>query len=209
MSADPDLLALWTRGWALTRGVAAPVFDAGGWLIEVGQPDQLRRYVFAQAGEAVAARARAIGEPFVLLKVCDAAEAVRPLLPDRWAIQPPGFMMTLDRPMDGRGPPNGYGPVFETVGAVTFCRIVDATGTEAAQGRAVRIQNRIVYDRIVVGPDHRRRGLGSAVMRALESVMTGNRASRGVLVATPEGRALYEFLGWLLHSPYTTAFIPG
>ncbi|CAN5219449.1 hypothetical protein BH10PSE2_BH10PSE2_12520 [soil metagenome] len=36
MSADPELLAVWTRGWALTRGVTVPTRDDGGWRIEVG-----------------------------------------------------------------------------------------------------------------------------------------------------------------------------
>ena len=36
MIVDPDILADWTRGWALTRGVAPPVAeDDGAWRIEV------------------------------------------------------------------------------------------------------------------------------------------------------------------------------
>ena len=42
MGADSELLSLWTRGWALTRGVAPPLWDDGGWRIEVGADDQLQ-----------------------------------------------------------------------------------------------------------------------------------------------------------------------
>lgn len=45
-------------------------------------------------------------------------------------------------------------------------------------------------------------------MMKLEAIGREKGAVRGVLVATPDGRALYESLGWELHSPYTTAVIP-
>jgi hypothetical protein len=108
MSADPELLAIWVRGWARTRGVAAPVRDGDAWRVDVGHSDQIARYVYADAIQAVAARAAEIREPFILLKVCAEAEAVRPLLDARWAIRPPGFMMTLAGTMGRPEAPTGY-----------------------------------------------------------------------------------------------------
>jgi hypothetical protein len=46
-------------------------------------------------------------------------------------------------------------------------------------------------------------------MSALGEAANRAGASRWLLVATPEGRALYETLGWEVHAPYTSAFIPG
>lgn len=208
MSADPDLLATWTRGWALTRGVPPPVQDDGGWRIEVGQDDQLRRYVFADVGDAVLRRAAAVSEPRIFLKVCAEAAAVRALLPHGWSLRPPGFLMTLDGAMsEGPRLPKGYTTKLSREGVVTFCSIRDASGAEAARGRFVIVDGRVVYDRIAVEPDHRRLGLGSHVMRSLETAGGGPR--RAVLVATEAGQALYRTLGWRLHSPYTTAVIPG
>jgi hypothetical protein len=46
-------------------------------------------------------------------------------------------------------------------------------------------------------------------MKALEAIARKAGATQGVLVATSDGRALYEALGWQLHSLYTTAVIPG
>lgn len=208
MSADPDLLAIWTRGWALTRGVAPPLWDAGGWRIEVGQADQVRRFVFADADEAAARCAAGITGANVFLKVCAEEATVRALLPGGWVLRPPGFMMTLDGPMPaGAAPDNACTTTVSQAGPVTFCDIRTASGEEAARGRAVIVDDRVIYDRIAVAPDHRRRGLGGQVMRALESATGG--PGRGVLVATEDGQALYRRLGWRLHSPYTTAVIPG
>lgn len=217
MSTDSDLLALWTRGWALTRGVAPPVWDDGGWRIEVGAEDQLRRYVFAEAGEAVACRAAEITEPHVFLKVCADEATVRPLLPSRWTLRPPGFLMTLDgamtagKMMGGPARDDGYrieiGPDVRPGGGLVFCTVRDAAGAEAGRGRAVVVDERVVYDRILVEPAHQRRGLGGRIMRALETA-TGS-LGKGALVATADGQALYRTLGWRTRSPYTTAVITG
>ena len=206
MSADPELLALWTRGWALTRGVSAPVWDEGGWRIEVGAPDQLRRFVFAEADGRVSERAALVREPNVFLKVCAEASDVQPLLPTGWLIRTPGFLMTLEGQMPRGRAPDGIETVFETVGGVLFCRLA-LDGAEAARGRAVVVDGVTIFDRIAVDEAWRRRGLGREVMRRLQ-VETGSDR-RGVLVATRDGRALYETLGWRLHSAYTTAASPG
>jgi len=55
-----------------------------------------------------------------------------------------------------------------------------------------------VFDRIWTSPDHRRRGLGSLVMRHLTSEALGadDELERGLLVASPDGQKLYGHLGW-------------
>ena len=205
---DPDLIDVWSRGWALTRGAAAPVEDDGGWRIEVGQPDHLRRFVFARADRAVRARAAKVEEPFVLLKVCDPEAEVRALLDDRWWVQRTGHVMRLDQPMGRVHAPSAYVPVLTVEQGVTHCRFQTATGSEAARGRAVRIDDAVIFDRIAVEPEHRRRGLGGAVMRALQAAVAGPDLTLGLLVATDEGRALYETLGWRALSDYVTAQLP-
>jgi len=207
MSADPDLLATWTRGWALTRGAPAPVRDGLGWRIDVGQPDQIVRYIHADADETVRRRAAAIREPFVFLKICADAEAVRPLLDDRWVLPPPGFMMTLSASMGAaETAPAGYRLDIEP-GPVAFVRFLDTEGEEAARGRVTVVDGRIIFDRIATAPAHRRRGLASRLMRVLEAIGRERGGREGVLVATEAGRALYGRLGWRLHAPYTTAVI--
>ena len=248
--ADPALVEIWAQGWALTREVAPPVAVPGGWRIEVGLPDQVRRFVYPAAGEAVAERGRSIDQPFELIKVATLRDAVRPLLDDRWVLGPSAYMMTrqpfaaapsgapcenLPLPFGervGRGaatndtarghpspqpsPLRGEGevaPVYHlTLEAIsshlTLTTILTRDADLAASGRLGLVGDVAIYDRIRVQDAHQRRGLGRALMIALGEVANRAGAARWVLVATPEGRALYETLGWAVHAHYTTAFIP-
>ncbi|MCB5911191.1 GNAT family N-acetyltransferase [Streptomyces pinistramenti] len=65
-----------------------------------------------------------------------------------------------------------------------------------------------VFDMIGTAAGHRRRGLGRLVMAALAARAAAAGATQGVLVASPEGRALYEALGWELRAPVTAAVRP-
>lgn len=206
MAADANLLKQWARGWARTRGVGAPIRDGAAWRIEVGAPDQVRRFVFADLSDEVASRAHAIREPWVMLKVCADTDQVRNVLPARWTLRPAGHFMAIDRPMDAGAMTETHAQIAVADG-VTFCRMTDPDGQIIAEGRAVRVDDRVIYDRILVGEQHRRRGLGGRVMRALQTAVAPDLP--GLLVATAEGRALYETLGWSLHSPYATAVIEG
>ena len=77
----------------------------------------------------------------------------------------------------------------------------------AATGHLALTQGRAIYDRIRTEPAHQRRGLGRALMHALQGLAHAHGRQAGVLVATPEGRRLYESLGWRLHAPWATAVI--
>jgi GNAT superfamily N-acetyltransferase len=208
--ADPALVAIWAQGWALTREVAPPVAVPGGWRIEVGLPDQRRRFIYPHAGEAVAARSEAVDQPFELIKVATSADKVEPLLGKAWAIGAPGYMMTCTPVATAAfHHASDYRLVLEAVADhVTVATIRSTAGELAASGRVGLVGDVAIYDRIRVQDAHQRRGLGRALMMALGEVANRARASRWVLVATPEGRALYETLGWAVHTPYTTAFIP-
>src|SRR3546814_18804935 len=90
--------------------------------------------------------------------------------------------------------PGGY--VFDvTKGAISGVRAFDPAGNEATIGRVVVVDGFAIYDRIETRPEHRGRGLARAVMMKLEAIGREKGAVRGVLVATPDGRALYEGLG--------------
>ena len=207
--ADPELVEIWVQGWALTREVAPPLPVPGGWRIEVGLADQVRRFVYPDASEAVADRARAIEQPFEPIKVATSADALRPLLDDRWTFGPPGYMMTRD---PHPAPPCDVSPYRLTLEAVadklTLATILTPADELAASGRVGLVGDVAIYDRIRVHDAHQRRGLGRALMIALGDVANRAGAARWVLVATPEGRGLYEALGWAVHTPYTSAFIP-
>ncbi|MEO5493192.1 MAG: GNAT family N-acetyltransferase [Sphingomonas sp.] len=208
-AADPSLIARWAEAWAISRDATPPVARDGGLYIHVGQPEQIGRYIFASLDRApIRDLAARIDRPLLNLKVCAPAGAVRPLLPANWEIATPGYMMTapvaamLDRPPIL---PDGLTLYLARDGAVTFATVTDPAGDEAARGRIIAMDDLVVFDRIRTTDPHQRRGLATAIMRALaaQADMFGIRDA--MLCATPPGRALYESLGWSLHSDYTTA----
>ncbi len=207
--ADPVLIARWVEAWAISRGAAMPVARDGGLYIHVGQPEQVGRYIFARFDhESIRTLAARIDQPLLYLKICASADAVRPLLPLGWEIATPGYMMTAPiAAMLDRVPalPRGFITYITREDQITFATVTDPTGDEAAHGRIVAMGDLVVFDRIRTADAHQRRGLGSAIMRTLaaEADMLGIRDA--ILCATPPGRALYEHLGWSLHSDYTTA----
>jgi GNAT superfamily N-acetyltransferase len=208
--ALPDLLEAWTLGWTRTRGTSPPVARDGGQYVEVGLPEHRARYVFAAASEDFRRVARDIAEPWIMLKVgAPDAEAVDGL-PSRWALQAPGFLMDMPIATSlSPSPPEGYRLAILREGLMTVARIISASGETAASGRAALADQVVVFDQIVTHEDHRRRGLGRVVMGALQDACRRDGGARGVLVATPDGRALYESLGWTTRAPIATLMIPG
>lgn len=209
MAADPDLIALFVRGWSMTRAVAAPVAAHGGYYIHVGQPDQKARYVFAALDAPVLTDlAASIREPWVYLKVCETPDRVRPLLPATWQIrEPPTFMMTTALHAAIPTLPQGYVLTVNAEGPLLRCRIMH-DGAEAARGRIALLGDTVLFDQIVTDDSHRRRGLGRALMQALSNAALERGAFDGLLCATEMGRALYQSIGWTAHAPYTSAVIP-
>lgn len=209
MRADPHIVATWIKGWTLARETTSPTPYKGGFRVDVGWPEQKARYVFPAIVPAIGELVSSINEPWVFLKACASPDALQAILPPRWTIQRPGYMMTNAGPMASNSALSEGYRLDATRGTISVVRAFDPTGNEAAIGRVVVVDGFAIYDRIETRPEHRRRGLARAVMQALETIAREKGAVRGVLVATPDGRALYESLDWELHSPYTTAVIPG
>ncbi|WP_311137702.1 GNAT family N-acetyltransferase [Streptomyces sp. I6] len=63
-----------------------------------------------------------------------------------------------------------------------------------------------VIDQIETAAEHRRKGLGSLVMRTLQHSAAERGATSGVLGGTPGGRALYESLGWRAIAPLVSVY---
>lgn len=208
-----DSFAAWSRGWALTREVPPPVPHGDGFRIAVGLPRQAARYVFPHASPLLRELGATISQPWVFLKACATTDELRALLPGPWQMQPDAFMMTCDDaafPGSGALAP-GYVLHMTDDGSRAHrahVQVLAHDGGLAASGHIALDRRLAIYDRIVTEPAHQRRGLGRAVMRALQALAHAHGRHAGVLVATPQGRALYESLGWRLHAPWATAVIP-
>ncbi|MFK8848622.1 GNAT family N-acetyltransferase [Streptomyces sp. Ac-502] len=218
----PDLVRIWVHGWTRCRGTAAPVATRGGFHVEIGRPGQPGRYVFPTADpDVLRSLTASITAPNLWVKVCAPRAVVAPLLPSGWEFDEPQFLMSVTPAAPGE--PSARRPhaparyTVETVdkdgNGILDCRVLHtATGDLAARGRAAVTDAgtppAVIFDMINTSAGHRRRGLGGLVMNALSAHAAELGAAHGLLVASPEGQALYRSLGWRLHAPVTAARIP-
>ncbi|MDR7332268.1 GNAT family N-acetyltransferase [Roseateles asaccharophilus] len=213
-TADDELAGLvlaWLHGWSISRQVPAPIAHADGYRVEVQQPRHARRYVFDGPSPTLAQLGRSITEPWVFLKACATADALRALLPAHWQMEADGFLMSCgDQPLPTSRPlPPGYVLALTGEGDLVSAQVLAPDGASASAGHVALGERWATYDRIITEPAHQRLGLGRAVMAALQARAHARGRHAGVLVATPEGRRLYESLGWQLRAPWATAVIAG
>ncbi|MFH8382524.1 GNAT family N-acetyltransferase [Kitasatospora sp. NPDC018058] len=198
-----ELVRMWISGWTVSRGSADPVERPWGWSIDVGAPaGEVGRHVLPEPTEAeVRKLAETITAPTTWLKLFAEDDTVRPWLGPQWRLNQPGFLMTV--PLSAERPelPTGYTVTTWTRGGILRALVRTEDGHLAARGQAGLAGPVAVPDQIVTAPEQRRRGLGSVVMRTLQSAAYETGARTGVLVGTAAGQALYTSLGWTTHAP--------
>jgi hypothetical protein len=205
-----DLVEKWLKGWSLSRELPLPIQYKSGFKVDVGYEKQKTRYVFTEVNDDFIQLAESIDEPWIYLKVCASPEELKKRLPEKWVIQPSGYMMSCFQPMNI---PNNklhddYRLEFEQYNSTFMVRIVTRNGKPASIGRVIFVDDLAVYDRILTENNHKRKGLASFLMKELEKIALSKGISKNFLVATEEGKSLYESLGWELYSAYTSIVIP-
>lgn len=206
---EAERVATWIRGWALSRGKPAPEPIKGGWRVAVNEPDQIERYVFPRRVEHVRRLTASMARPLTPIKICATPDEVAPLLAPPWVIDRTAPMMM--KPALGAcavNVPDTYSIVVTGAGEILIAFAMTDGGDIAAGGRAALVEDVAVFDQVSTQEAHRRRRLGSAIMRTLENAAIARGAQRGMLVATDAGWALYRTLGWGEYAPYTTALVP-
>ncbi|MFI5624974.1 GNAT family N-acetyltransferase [Nocardioides sp. NPDC051685] len=205
----PDLVARWARGWAYARGFPRPAAVPGGVRLEVGEPGRRVEWVATDEAGTLAGlvdTARATPEAWLSV-VTEWPAGVRP-----WFIEggltpneAEEAMMSIDLAEHAaRDLPEGYrAEVARDGGVITVA--VRAGEAAAAGGTIAVIGADAVADRIQTDPDHRRRGLGGAVMSLLVSAAREAGAVHGLLVASEMGEPLYAGLGWRVEARLVTA----
>jgi len=205
---DPSLVFAWQAAHSVARGSPPPVHDRGGFRVDTHSEKEVKRWVFPQLSDGLRAIAHDIAAPRHYLKLCGSNEELRSALPARWEVQPANyFMMATVATLDTKPLPNGYRMELHQVGPVTRASIIAPDGDLAASGCAAEAADVFIYDRIETAQDHRRKGLGIAVMIAL-GTRRKSRVGPQLLVATEDGCNLYAKLGWTVLAPFATATIP-
>jgi GNAT superfamily N-acetyltransferase len=205
-----DLVSEWVRGWTVSRSTEPPEPVPGGWRVRVGLPGHRVRYVLPEHDERVLADlGRRQATPGTWIKVAGEPGRLRAALPATWTMAETAFLMRVPFGADGGGtPPEPY--TVRTVGSgpVVIAEILDGAGARAAWGRLAPAGPVGVVDQVETEAAHRRRGLGSVVMRTLAGHAAGLGMHTGVLAATEQGRGLYQALGWTVFGTLAAAYVP-
>ncbi|MEU5611200.1 GNAT family N-acetyltransferase [Streptomyces sparsogenes] len=203
---DAKLVRSWVEGWAVSRGAALPVEEPWGFTIDVGLAGQVTRHVLVDADAPLIRKLTGTATaPATWLKFFLPPDSVASCVAPGWRFDIDGFLMSARLHTAEAVAPRGYRVRTWARGGTTRVLVLTEDGAFAARGQiAVPAPGRpAVVDQVETSPAHRRRGLGSLVMRTLANAAVEVGSSAAVLGATIEGRALYESLGWRTDGPLT------
>jgi GNAT superfamily N-acetyltransferase len=206
MLAD-DVMA-WGRGWAVSRGTPEPVAVAGGFRIDVGLPHHRVRFVLHTWDDQALAAIDALAGPGYWLKVAGARDELGAALPASWRLESSNYLLGTSfsaAPVD----PLPYAIELTETATVITAKAIASDGDIAATAYLALTGDIGVIDRVETAEAHRRRGLGRALMQTLSNSALSSGVSAGLLVATEDGRRLYEKLGWTMRAGIAAAWIPG
>jgi GNAT superfamily N-acetyltransferase len=204
------LMSAWVRGWVISRAAPAPAAVPGGWRVDVGLHAHRVRYVLHDPDEQTLTwLGRHQNGPGTWIKIAGDPTRLRAALPPEWKHADTGYLMTTTyQSASDTTPPSPYTARLQTSGDVVTAVILDPERQVAASGKLTTADMFGIVDQVETTPAHRRRGLGSVVMRMLASHAVRLGADTGVLVATDDGHRLYRALGWTVRTPIAAAYIP-
>jgi GNAT superfamily N-acetyltransferase len=213
-----DLTYRWQLGWRASRDLPAPEAIDGGLRIHCAQPGRKFEVLALRADEdpasvsRVAAQVLAAKERTWLTAVTSNPERTTSAIEAAGLklLYRPEWFMNIDLASQPHQPLDpAYTSEVRTEGPAIKVTIHDATGEVAARGQVGLAGDDAVADRIETMPNHRRRGLGSAVMSALATEAIARGARTGLLIASADGQHLYSTLGWNRVADVVIAQAPG
>lgn len=209
-SVSSDILEKWLNAWSLSRELPLPTKFKSGYKVDVDYEKQKARYVFAELNDDFIQLSETINENWIFLKVCASPEEIKNKISERWVIQPQAYLMSCVSPMNisNRSLPDGYEIEFDSYNSTTVVKILANDGELASIGRIVIVDDLAVYDRISTEENHKRKGLATFLIKELEQIAMSKNVYKNFLVATEQGKLLYQSLGWKIYSLYTSVVIP-
>lgn len=201
----------WAFGYCAARGYAHPVavtLPAALWF-DVGKPDQTGRFILGNASsEAAAAAFAAVDAPHIYVDIAAPRDAILPHVPPHWQPRDPMWLMATGTDMPAARPTPDFEIEVDESADRFEATARDSAGTLAARGVLGIHGTTAVYDQIVTEAQFGRRGLGSAIMAELGGRAARRGVTESLLVATADGKALYERLGWTLRSDIVSVISP-
>lgn len=201
----------WAFGYCAARGYTQPVADTlpSALWFDAGKPDQVGRFILGTAsGEAAAAAFAVVEAPHIYVDIAAPRDMILPHIPPRWQPRDPMWLMATGVDMPPARPTPDF-TIEVNESADRFEAIArDSDGSLAARGVLGIHGTTAVHDQIVTEAQFGRRGLGSAIMAELGRRATRRGATGSLLVATADGKALYERLGWRLCSDIVSVISP-
>jgi len=198
----------WIAGYAYLRQLRFEATDHGWWL-DVGRRQQSGRYLLRDGDlERVRHLAGSIDDPAVHIEVPLPRGHLEGLRPAGWTLGASEFLMTVRaRPFQIPSLPDGVQLVLDPDAEIR-AGCLDKDGHALSRGICAVFGNDAIFDQIVTEAPTRRQGLGTAVMGVLMNEALRRGGTRGVLVATGEGRPFYEGLGWTVLSEISRMISP-
>jgi GNAT superfamily N-acetyltransferase len=202
---EADVVRRWQAGWSLSRGFAAAAEEDGVLAVPVGDPGRRMEFVVVDADRdpdslrrAASLAAGTPGGAWVTVMTGQRSARSAELRSTGLDVAPdPQYLMTIDLSQQraARPVPAPYQLEGQWRDGVLGVRIT-AGETLAARGFMALTTTDATADMILTDAEHRRRGLGAAVMAALVQGALERGARTGLLVASAEGHELYGSLGW-------------
>ena len=202
--AVAQIAAEWVAGWCVSRGFEPPERVGNAFWSRPHEDGRDRELLWANPDEPIDADLLAtIGASatptWVTVATHDVSTmqgtlAERGVVPAGW----PEWLMSvaLDSLPDAACP-DGFDCRLDQRGQVIFAEIRTADNQLAASGQlALSPGGGAVADRIVTEEAFRRRGLGRHLMARLNAAARAAGATHGLLIASSDGHALYQALGW-------------
>lgn len=204
-SLNDDLVKVWVAGWAACRGYETRGEGRFATALVPGQStgssDGWQTFVLEPSVEELSDLAADIaGSPRLLYVFTDKLQDVRSRAASNGLHISGSFQSLmcasmLNQDIEDPISPDGYETAVSRGDGVHRV-VVTHNGDEAARGSVAVVADYAVFDRIITAPAYRRQGLGSYVMRALTAAVMEYDVEHGLLLASPDGRQLYGFLGW-------------
>lgn len=126
----------WLKGWCLSREVPFAIPYKSGFHVHVGDEKQKERFVFPELNDDFFQLANSITEPWIYLKASVPPDQITDQIPERWKLQPQGYMMTCFHPMNfpDISLTEGYHLEFSEYNTTFVITIVAENGEQASIG---------------------------------------------------------------------------